>query len=52
MKGGQQSKGVVTLVNDIAKAFEKVSLSVVWHWATYFGFPQRASMALCGQGDV
>ena len=42
--GGQRLEGqgaVAFLVLDLAKAFERVSLHVVWAWATHFSFPGR-----------
>ena len=35
-------------VLDLAKAFERVSLPVVWAWATYFSFPRKILRVLCG----
>ena len=32
---------------DLAKAFQKVQLKVVWVWARHFGFPQRILRVLC-----
>ena len=29
------------LVLDLAKAFERVSLPVIWTWATHFSFPRK-----------
>ena len=39
--------GAVTLVVDLAKAFEKVPLSVVWAWTLHLRFPQRVLGVLC-----
>ena len=36
------------LVLDLAKAFERVSLPVVWAWATHFSFPKKILRVLCG----
>ena len=36
------------LVLDLAKAFERVSLPVVWAWATHFCFPRKILRVLCG----
>ena len=33
--------GSSALVLDLAKAFERVSLPVVWAWATHFSFPSE-----------
>ena len=38
----------VALVLDLAKAFERVSLLVVWAWATHFCFPRKILRVLCG----
>ena len=35
-----EEQGAVALVLDLAKAFERVSLLVVWAWATHFSFPK------------
>ena len=36
------------MVLDLAKAFERVSLPVVWAWATHFSFPRKILRVLCG----
>ena len=36
-----EDRGAVALVLDLAKAFERVSLLVVWAWATHFCFPRK-----------
>ena len=36
------------MVLDLAKAFERVSLSVVWVWATHFSFSRKILRVLCG----
>ena len=36
------------MVLDLAKAFERVSLPVVWAWATHFSFPSKILRVLCG----
>ena len=43
LKAGQEDKGGVSLVVDVAIAFEKVQLVVTqeWEWAMNVGFPQR-----------
>ena len=38
---GQKSMGAITLVVDMARAFEQVQLNVVRKWATYCDLPQR-----------
>ena len=38
----------MVLVLDLAKAFERVSLPVVWAWATHFCFPRKILRVLCG----
>lgn len=46
LEGGD--KGAAALVVDWATAFEKVQLSVVWHWAMQIGFPHRVRRVPCG----
>ena len=36
-----EDRGAVALVLDLAKAFERVSLPVVWAWATHFSLQGR-----------
>ena len=43
-----EDRGAVALVLDLAKAFERVSLPVVWAWATHFCFPRKILRVLCG----
>ena len=43
-----EDQGAVALVLDQAKAFDRVSLPVVWAWATHFSFPRKTSRVLCG----
>ena len=43
-----EEQGAVALVLDWAKAFERVSLLVVWAWATHFCFPRKILRVLCG----
>ena len=38
-KAKEEEHGALALVLDLAKAFERVSLPVVWAWATHFSFP-------------
>ena len=44
----EEDQGAVALVLDLAKAFERVSLPVVWAWATHFSFPRKILRVLCG----
>ena len=37
----------VTLFLDLVKAIERVSLLVVWAWATHFSFPRKILRVLC-----
>ena len=39
--GSIHKNGEMALVLDLAKAFERVSLLVVWAWATHFSFPKE-----------
>ena len=41
-------QGAVALVLDLAKAFERVNLLVVWTWAKHFSFPRKILRVLCG----
>ena len=43
-----EDQGAVAQVLDLAKAFERVSLLVVWAWATHFSFPRKILWVLCG----
>ena len=40
-RAGEKDQGASALVLDLAKAFERVSLPVVWAWATHFRFPRK-----------
>ena len=40
--------GAVALVLDLAKAFGRVSLPVVWAWATHFSCPRKILRVRCG----
>ena len=40
--------GAVALVLDLAKAFVRVSLNVVWAWATHCSFPRKILRVLFG----
>ena len=43
-----RGQGAIMPVLHLATAFERVSLPVVWKWATYFNFPRRILRVLCG----
>ena len=45
---GKEDQGAVALVLDLATAFERVSLTVVWAWATHFSYPRQILRVLCG----
>ena len=47
-KAKEDDQGALALVRDVANAFERVSLPVVWVWATHFSFPRKVLRALCG----
>ena len=47
-QAGEEDPGAVALVLDLAKAFERVSLPVVWAWATHFSFPKKILRVLRG----
>ena len=47
-KAKEEDQGALALVLDLAKAFERVSLPVVWAWATHFSFPRKILRVLCG----
>ena len=47
-KAKEDHQGALVLVLDLAKAFERVSLPVVWAWATHFSFPRKILRVLCG----
>ena len=48
-RAAEEDRGAVTLVLDLAKVFERVSLPVVWAWATHFSFPRKILLrVLCG----
>ena len=46
-QAGEEELGAVALVLDLAKALERVSLTVVWSWATHFSFPRKILRVLC-----
>ena len=45
-QAGEKDEGTVASVPDLATAFERVSHSVVWAWATHFNFPQKILQVL------
>ena len=47
-RAGKMDQRSVTLVLDLSRAFERVSLPVVWAWATHFKFPRKILRLLCG----
>ena len=47
-KAKAEDQGALALVLDLAKAFERVSLLVVWAWATHFSFPKKILRVFCG----
>ena len=47
-KAIEEDQGAVASVLDMAKAFERVSLPVVWACATHFSFPRQILRVLCG----
>ena len=47
-KAKEQDQGAVALVLDLAKAFDRVSIPVVWALATHFSFPRKILRVLCG----
>ena len=53
-RAGEGDLGAVTLVLDLAKAFERISLPVVWAWSTHFSalWVLRAPEAECSLKDV
>ena len=44
----KEDQGALALALDLAKAFERVSLPVVWAWTTHFSFPRKILRVLCG----
>ena len=46
-KAKEEDQGALALVLDLAKAFERVSLPVVWAWATHFSFPRQILRVVC-----
>ena len=53
-KAKEEDQGAVPwfLVLDLSKAFERVSLSVVWAWSTHFSFPRKILRVLCGYFEL
>ena len=47
-KAKEKDQGALALSLDLAKAFERVRLPVVWAWATFFSFPRNSLRVLCG----
>ena len=47
-KAKAEDQGAVALVLDLANAFARISLPVVWAWATHFSFPRKILRVLCG----
>ena len=47
-KAKEEDQGALALVLDLAKALERVSLPVVWAWATHFSFPKEVLRVLYG----
>ena len=47
-RAGQIDQGTVALILDLAKAIERVSLSVEWAGATHFDFRRKILRVLCG----
>ena len=49
---GETDQGAVALVLELAKAFDRVSLPVVWAWATHFNFPRQFLCVPCGYFEI
>ena len=47
-RAGEEDLGAVTLVLDVVKAFERVSLLVMWAWTVHCSFPRKILRVLCG----
>ena len=47
-KAKEDDQGALASVLDLAKAFERVGLLVVWAWAMHFSFPRKILRVLCG----
>ena len=50
-KERKRIEGAVALVLDLAKAFERVSLQVVWAWATHFSLARKILRVLCDYSE-
>ena len=48
LQGDRDDIDADTLVGDLAKAFKKVQMSVVWHRTMHFGVPQKVLKGFCG----
>ena len=48
IKAKEEDQGALALVLDLAKEVERISLFVVWSWATHFSFPRKILRVLCG----
>ena len=48
MAAKEEHQGALALVLDLAKALERVSLLVVWAWATHCSSPREILRVLCG----
>ena len=44
---GALDQGAITPVPDLVLAFERVSLPVVWAWATFFNVPKKILRLFC-----
>ena len=51
-KAKEGEQGAVALVLDLAKVFGRVSLPVVWVWATHFSFLRKILRVLSTRGGV
>ena len=47
----EREQGAMAMVVDLATAFELVSRTVVWPWATHFKFPRQILRVLCGHSE-
>ena len=51
-KAKEEDQGASALVLNLAKAFERVSLLVVWAWTTHFSFPRKILRGVHSSKDV
>ena len=51
-RAGEEELGAVALVLDLANAFERVSLPVVWAWATHLSFPRKILRCYAGTSST